>query len=75
MTSTLSLPGPGSFGAWLLAARPQTLPVALAPVAVGTAVASTLGPVRWGVISLAGEGMRWKSSVWAVGPGGQDRVP
>ncbi|GMV13134.1 MAG: 1,4-dihydroxy-2-naphthoate polyprenyltransferase [Polyangiaceae bacterium] len=56
MTSTLSLPGPGSFGAWLLAARPQTLPVALAPVAVGTAVASTLGPVRWGaaLAALAG---------------------
>lgn len=56
MTSTLSLPGPGSFGAWLLAARPQTLPVALAPVTVGTAVASTVGPVRWGaaLAALAG---------------------
>lgn len=55
MTSTLSapLPGPGSFGAWLLAARPQTLPVAVAPVAVGTAVASTLGPVRWSAAAAA----------------------
>jgi len=40
-------------GAWLLAARPQTLPVAVAPVAVGTAVASTLGPVRWGAVAAA----------------------
>lgn len=32
-------PGPGSAGAWLLAARPKTLPAAVAPVVVGTAVA------------------------------------
>ncbi|MBI3201630.1 MAG: 1,4-dihydroxy-2-naphthoate polyprenyltransferase [Myxococcales bacterium] len=53
MTTTLALPGSGSLGAWLLAARPQTLPVAVAPVAVGTAVASTLGPVRWGAVAAA----------------------
>ena len=53
MTSTVLLPDSGSMGAWLLAARPQTLPVAVAPVAVGTAVASTLGPVRWGAVAAA----------------------
>ena len=40
------LPAPGSIGAWVLAARPATLPVAVAPVAVGAAVASTLGTLR-----------------------------
>ncbi len=38
-TTTPTLPAPGSFGAWWLAARPRTLPVAVAPVVVGTAVA------------------------------------
>lgn len=38
---------PGSARAWLLASRPQTLAAALVPVAVGTAVAARLGPVRW----------------------------
>ncbi len=33
------LPAPGSSGAWWLAARPRTLPVAIAPVITGTAVA------------------------------------
>jgi 1,4-dihydroxy-2-naphthoate polyprenyltransferase len=32
-------PRPGSVGAWLLAARPKTLPVAFAPVALGASVA------------------------------------
>jgi len=32
--------------AWLLAARPRTLPVALAPIAVGTATAAAAGRVR-----------------------------
>jgi len=53
MSSAISLPGPGSLGAWLLAARPQTLPVAVAPVGVGAAVASTLGPVRWLAVGAA----------------------
>jgi 1,4-dihydroxy-2-naphthoate octaprenyltransferase len=34
-----SLPAPRSLGAWWLAARPRTLPVAVAPVLVGGAVA------------------------------------
>lgn len=34
-----ALPAPGSLGAWWLAARPRTLPVAVAPVIVGAAVA------------------------------------
>lgn len=40
---------PGSLGAWVLAARPKTLPVAFAPVAVGTSVAYFADGVRsWG---------------------------
>jgi 1,4-dihydroxy-2-naphthoate octaprenyltransferase len=39
---------PGSIGAWLLASRPKTLSAAAVPVLVGTACASTRGPVRWG---------------------------
>ncbi len=45
-TSHRPLPAPGSFGAWVLASRPATLPVAVAPVAVGAAVASTFGSLR-----------------------------
>jgi len=48
-----SLPSPGSLAVWLLAARPQTLPVAVAPVAVGTAVAATTGPVRLSAVVAA----------------------
>lgn len=48
-----SLPAPGSFGAWVLASRPATLPVAVAPVAVGTAVASTIAPIRWPAVLAA----------------------
>lgn len=43
-----ALPEPGSMGAWLMAARPQTLPVAVAPVCVGIALASAAGRVRLG---------------------------
>lgn len=39
---------PGSVGAWILALRPRTLPVSLAPVLVGTAVAYQLGGLRVG---------------------------
>ncbi|HEV8244332.1 MAG TPA: 1,4-dihydroxy-2-naphthoate polyprenyltransferase [Polyangiaceae bacterium] len=38
---------PGSFEAWLLAARPKTLSAALVPVMVGTACAHAQGGVRW----------------------------
>jgi 1,4-dihydroxy-2-naphthoate polyprenyltransferase len=38
---------------WVLAARPQTLPVAVAPVAVGAAVAASLGAVRWDAVFAA----------------------
>jgi 1,4-dihydroxy-2-naphthoate octaprenyltransferase len=48
-----ALPAPGSAGAWALAARPATLPAALAPVAVGTAVAAAEGRARPGVALLA----------------------
>ncbi len=37
---------PGSVGAWILALRPRTLPVSLAPVVVGTAVAYQQGGLR-----------------------------
>ncbi|MAG30122.1 MAG: 1,4-dihydroxy-2-naphthoate polyprenyltransferase, partial [Deltaproteobacteria bacterium] len=39
---------PGSVKAWVLAARPRTLPVSIGPVLVGTAVASVYGGVRVG---------------------------
>lgn len=37
---------PGSLAAWILAIRPRTLPVSLAPVLVGTAVAHRLDGLR-----------------------------
>ena len=41
-------PGPGPVATWVLAARPKTLPAALAPVVVGTAVAYGVGRFRAG---------------------------
>lgn len=52
----MSLPRPGSIGAWLLAARPKTLPAAIAPVVVGTAVAHASGGVKLGPALCAGLG-------------------
>lgn len=42
-SSAPTLPREGSFGAWWLAARPRTLPAALAPIAAGTGVAAAEG--------------------------------
>ncbi len=37
----------GSLRIWLMAARPRTLPAAVAPVLVGTALAATEGSIDW----------------------------
>lgn len=42
---------PGPLRAWALAARPRTLPAAIAPVCVGTALAIAEAPPRWGGIA------------------------
>src|SRR5688500_14489738 len=47
------LPRPGSVRAWLIAARPATLPAAIAPVLVGTAVAHTAGGIAPGPAAAA----------------------
>ncbi len=47
---------PGSPAAWILALRPRTLPVSLAPVLVGTAVAHQLGGLRVGPALAAAAG-------------------
>lgn len=48
-------PRPGAAQAWLLAARPRTLPVAIAPVLVGTAVAfAETGGISVQVMLIAG---------------------
>ena len=44
-----SLPRAGSLSAWWLAARPRTLPAALAPIAAGTGVAAAEGRARPGL--------------------------
>lgn len=44
---------PAARTAWLLAARPRTLPAALAPIAVGTATAAAAGVVRPGLALAA----------------------
>ncbi len=50
---------PGSARAWLLAARPLTLPVGVAPVLVGAAVAAAAGPVDGWAIFAAFLGAVW----------------
>lgn len=53
---TRPLPRPGSPGAWLLACRVKTLPAAVAPVLVGSALALHGGYFRWlpGLLALLG---------------------
>ena len=46
MTTPGTSPAPRGLRVWLLAARPRTLPVALAPVLVGTALAIAEGSAR-----------------------------
>lgn len=47
---------PGSRGAWVMAVRPQTLPVSIGPVLVGTAVAFAYGQLSLGPALAAGLG-------------------
>ncbi|MDW8234034.1 MAG: 1,4-dihydroxy-2-naphthoate polyprenyltransferase [Roseiflexaceae bacterium] len=47
MSVSLSPSHPGRLRAWVLAARPQTLPAAIAPVVVGSAAAFAAGSFRW----------------------------
>lgn len=54
--AAMALPRPGSARAWLIAARPATLPAAIAPVAVGTACAQAAGGFRPGPAAAAALG-------------------
>ena len=50
MSSERTQKNPGTLSSlqiWLIAARPRTLPAAVAPVLVGTALAWTIGPLNW----------------------------
>jgi 1,4-dihydroxy-2-naphthoate octaprenyltransferase len=44
---TAGATAPGAARIWLMAARPRTLPAAVAPVLVGTALAATEGELHW----------------------------
>lgn len=48
MAAIEQAPSRGHWRVWLMAARPRTLPVAVAPVVVGTAVAAADGSMRTG---------------------------
>ena len=47
MSLSFSPSHPGRLRTWVLAARPQTLPAAVAPVVVGSAAAFAAGSFRW----------------------------
>ncbi len=44
--------GWGGLGSWILAARPKTLPAAVVPVGIGTALAWKLGVSQWEVAGI-----------------------
>lgn len=59
MTAERTQKNPGSFSSlqiWLIAARPRTLPAAVAPVLVGTSLAWTVGPLDWIAFAAASLG-------------------
>jgi 1,4-dihydroxy-2-naphthoate octaprenyltransferase len=56
MTMSSALPAPDSPRAWIMAARPATLPAAIAPVAVGTACAHAVGGLEPGPALAAAVG-------------------
>ena len=76
-------PTASSWRAWLLAARPRTLPVAAAPVAVGTAVAVASEQARLGpalAAAMVALGLQLASNLandlfdFERGADGEDRI-
>lgn len=66
-TAARALPAPGSPRAWLIATRPPTLLAAVAPVAVGTAVAYAeggLAPLAAAVALLGAVALQVASNLW-----------
>ena len=53
MADAAALPAPGKRRVWLLAARPPTLPAAIAPVLAGTGIAASEGEFEVGRFALA----------------------